>query len=507
MRPVPITDIMQGTGLEEWETRAISAKDPPFRAKGDGVVDDTQSLQWWAYAASGKFGFLPAGNYKYTSANPLSFGPNTRILGAGRNICSISAITVNHLLGIATLTSCSEIEGITLNGTGKAGKILFATGSHIAIKNCAFIGNGCNAFGIHVYFGATVQIQDNYLEATTLTPNHQIYVSTGTDISIKNNRVLMTQQIGGAAAIRGTSCSRIQIVSNQATGGNVSVVQTPIAGDLQEPNSAGLPSHDVILSDNIVNLSSGDGISAGSPPGGAYTTNISATGNVVNGSTDYCMSFSLCANVSCIGNTVREASTTGIGILDCYNFSVEGNCCLNNGQNNFVPDGGLGAGINILSGSADSVHNGVISGNVCTDLQGIKTQEFGLMIDGGVHAAQSGITVKDNNFDGNSVAPVLLTTTPAAPFVAQDNGAWLSASASWNPASIANGAKEAKDVTVIDARLGDFAVASFSLDVLDLVLNAQVTANDTVTCVLANNTGGAVDLGAGTVYVKVSKKG
>ena len=54
--------------------------------------------------------------------------------------------------------------------------------------------------------------------------------------------------------------------------------------------------------------------------------------------------------------------------------------------------------------------------------------------------------------------------------------------------------------------MGDFAIASFSRDVTDLVLNAQVTAADTVTCILANNTGGAIDLASGTVYVKVIKR-
>jgi hypothetical protein len=82
----------------------------------------------------------------------------------------------------------------------------------------------------------------------------------------------------------------------------------------------------------------------------------------------------------------------------------------------------------------------------------------------------------------------------------------LSGSASWNPGSIADGDEEAQEVTATGAALGDFAIASFSLDVADLVLNAQVTASNTVTCILANNTGGAIDLGAGTVYVKVLKK-
>lgn len=82
----------------------------------------------------------------------------------------------------------------------------------------------------------------------------------------------------------------------------------------------------------------------------------------------------------------------------------------------------------------------------------------------------------------------------------------LNASATWDAGSIANGAMEAKEVTVTGAVLGDFAIASLSIDVADLILDAQVTASDTVTCVLANNTGGAVDLASATVYVRVIVK-
>jgi len=72
--------------------------------------------------------------------------------------------------------------------------------------------------------------------------------------------------------------------------------------------------------------------------------------------------------------------------------------------------------------------------------------------------------------------------------------------------SIANGGMEAVDVTVEGAELGDHAKASLDLDVADLVLDAQVTAADTVTCVAANNTGGAVVLSSTTVFVRVFKK-
>lgn len=81
----------------------------------------------------------------------------------------------------------------------------------------------------------------------------------------------------------------------------------------------------------------------------------------------------------------------------------------------------------------------------------------------------------------------------------------LYGSDTWDAGSIADGDEEAKTVTVTGAALGDHAVASLSIDISDLVLDAQVTAANTVTCVLANNTGDAVDLASATVYVRVFK--
>jgi hypothetical protein len=81
----------------------------------------------------------------------------------------------------------------------------------------------------------------------------------------------------------------------------------------------------------------------------------------------------------------------------------------------------------------------------------------------------------------------------------------LTGSTTWDAASIATAAEEAKDITVAGASLGDLVSAIPSIDVTDLVVSATVTAEDTVTVVLANNTGGAVDLASMTMSVVVDK--
>lgn len=75
----------------------------------------------------------------------------------------------------------------------------------------------------------------------------------------------------------------------------------------------------------------------------------------------------------------------------------------------------------------------------------------------------------------------------------------------WNPSSIASGATTTTTLTVSGASLGDFTLASFSLSLAGLQLTSYVSAADTVTVVLSNLTGSAVDLASGTLAVLVLK--
>jgi len=98
-------------------------------------------------------------------------------------------------------------------------------------------------------------------------------------------------------------------------------------------------------------------------------------------------------------------------------------------------------------------------------------------------------------------------TTGFADLTAAFNTAFpapLSSSATWNPASVATGAETSTTVTVAGAALGNYVQASFSLDLQALTLTGYISATNTVTVVLANNTAGAVDLGSGTLKVRVT---
>ncbi len=81
----------------------------------------------------------------------------------------------------------------------------------------------------------------------------------------------------------------------------------------------------------------------------------------------------------------------------------------------------------------------------------------------------------------------------------------VATSATWDPSSVAAGGTQSTTVTVSGAALGDFALASFSLDLSGLTLSSYVSATNTVTVVLTNLTGAAVNLSSGTLRVLVLK--
>jgi len=72
-------------------------------------------------------------------------------------------------------------------------------------------------------------------------------------------------------------------------------------------------------------------------------------------------------------------------------------------------------------------------------------------------------------------------------------------------ASAADAATVAANIAVAGAEVGDFVRVAIGVDAQDLTVDAQVTAADTVTVTVNNNTGGAVNLASTTITGIVEK--
>jgi hypothetical protein len=72
-------------------------------------------------------------------------------------------------------------------------------------------------------------------------------------------------------------------------------------------------------------------------------------------------------------------------------------------------------------------------------------------------------------------------------------------------AATGSGTFASSDVTVTGAALGDMVLVSIAVDTVDAVVAGAVTAADTVTVTLLNNTAGAVNLASATCRIVVLK--
>jgi hypothetical protein len=72
-------------------------------------------------------------------------------------------------------------------------------------------------------------------------------------------------------------------------------------------------------------------------------------------------------------------------------------------------------------------------------------------------------------------------------------------------AATGSGTFASSDVTVTGAALGDVVLVSLGVDTVDAAVVGAVTAADTVTVTLLNNTAGAVNLASTTVRIVVLK--
>ena len=78
-------------------------------------------------------------------------------------------------------------------------------------------------------------------------------------------------------------------------------------------------------------------------------------------------------------------------------------------------------------------------------------------------------------------------------------------SATYDPASLADGAGVTTTVAVTGAALGDFAFASFSNALQGIILSAWVSATDVVSVRFQNESGGTLDLASGTLRARIMK--
>lgn len=97
------------------------------------------------------------------------------------------------------------------------------------------------------------------------------------------------------------------------------------------------------------------------------------------------------------------------------------------------------------------------------------------------------------------------TSAPASATDGVSFGSYVFGSATYDPPSLADGVGTTTTVTATGAAVGDFTKASFSLDTQGITVTSWVSAANTVSVRFQNESGGVLDLGSGTLRVRVEK--
>lgn len=101
---------------------------------------------------------------------------------------------------------------------------------------------------------------------------------------------------------------------------------------------------------------------------------------------------------------------------------------------------------------------------------------------------------------GNRIIPSGATAGRATSAV---GSAILSGSATFDAASLADGAGETTTVTVTGAALGDFVLVSHGVDLQGITVTGYVSATNTVSVRFQNESGGTLDLASSTLRARV----
>lgn len=197
-------------------------------------------------------------------------------------------------------------------------------------------------------------------------------------------------------------------------------------------------------------------------------------GNWVGASAGVGVEITTSTQINVTGNTIVSSQSYGLTLQSTTNCSLVGNIFFNNNNTDVL----------IYGGSA-SVRNNIVTGNHFLSTTAANS----------IQETAAFSTAYSNNIAAKGVA--------LQPGSVRNNR--LTATAVYNPPSLADGEGVTTTVTVPGAALGEIASASFTLDTQGLIISAWVSDTDTVSVRFQNETGGVLDIGNGAIRAVVFK--
>lgn len=452
-----------------------------YGALGDNVADDIAAITKAITAAEPLKGIVlfPDGTYKISSPIPLASGVN--LVGASM----IGTVITTDDTTIALLSGSGDvrlsIENLKLNGPGAGTNIglsLTAGCADIAIRNVFF-----DSLNKAVYTNDTYSVSFDTCRI--------LGCAFGYDLTAASNAITLTNcaMLGGVGAtgLVFTNSSSLNVIGSAFEGcAPVSIINSDgvnILGNyFENAPPIGGPGTSIAA---YVNLgAAGSGTS--SPALG-----VNIAGNLFNVGADVAISVRSVDGITVAGNTFN----TDDYAFEWYQYDTAPKSHIHIGSNRYnIGLAGYDQSKLILYSGAttDSTNSGQDDFHMLPMFMPTQLEPQTSTIPNG-HGSLwfDGTTFKiKSKSSGGTLSSGIVPTM-------------LKGSTTWDPGSVASGGTTTTTLTVTGAVLGDFILCSFNQSLAGLVLTGYVSAPDTVTAVLTNPTGGAVDLASGTLRAAV----
>jgi hypothetical protein len=548
------------------ERMPLNVKD--YGAIGDGSTDDNSAIQSALTAGAGGAVFLPPGRYSVTGLTIPSdtelFGAgwtSQLLVRSSAGIYPLYAAPGKHDIHLHDFS----IDGNKANITGNSND---PPDPLTPFPVCAFIAAGTKTspcLRVHVdrlrvfnqkRLGIVFQnvqagavrdclVEDNERDGITVYFDSKNLVIRGNSVARCGDDYIGINSEDGPTA-GGNLCENIVVAENTLTGPgsnsgrgrgmtvrggkSINVVGNVIADvsqsgiKLQDYLTTTLT--DVIVADNVIEhtgyLGSSDGDGVIVDCSGSNIRRVVVEGNKIRATAQNGIrlrnSKSTKADddlrdIVLRGNAIHDSGEGGIGFstgTGHNDYLIEANA-IRGGTGGIIVDAGTlkrihvrgnmvsrtsGNGIRMRLIAAGSIQDN----QVFDDRGGSATQTVGINLFG----LSGNFMFGGNTVWGNTTADYQNDGSHSATF--QGPYLALRAGTTWDPGSLANGSKETKAVTVAGAAVGDeCAVSLASVTNAGWTLTGVVTAANTVTATLVNNTGGTVDLGSGALRATVWK--
>lgn len=419
--------------------------------------------------------------------------------------CSLSAAlgTAADTHGIAefcSYTNCMLSRGALLGG------------DHITVRNCDIRGQAATAELVRMYEmkGCNLTLDGNTMElsdstASSILIQTNTYTTLGGLVDISGNTILARNgstagQIAVSTLKPSLTNHRVRIANNQFVSTGAAGLGTVQVNCGSDGVTAAAPWQHIEISGNYSNAITTYfvGRQGSDPLSDLHAVDIVFRDNFVKGSTDRPFLAQGFTRLKAHGNSIMSCVNSGLwlnGTTPVTSTSAEaidifGNTFVSCVTNAPAATSSYDSDIYVNGASSCSIY-----GNSHFSTNATKARSHIM------------VTTVSSLYRGE-YAPMYTArvySVDATP-TAFASGSFIAGSATYDPPSLNDGDGATTTITVTGAALGDSVdTVSFSLDLQGITVTAYVSAANTVSVRFQNESGGTLDLGSGTLSVRVRK--